>query len=64
MMKKCKFEWPSLINKIFFQTGEFICNACSKGKLITQSSPIEIGNELTIFLERIHDIYGTIHLQC
>ena len=54
-----------LKNGKILQTGEFTCNACSQGKLITRPSPAKVGNESPMFLERIHgDICGPIHPPC
>src|ERR1044072_1564660 len=47
------------------QSNKFTCSACSKGKLIIRPSPVKIGDESLIFLERIQgDICGPIHPPC
>ncbi|KAJ9547214.1 hypothetical protein OSB04_019757 [Centaurea solstitialis] len=54
-----------LENQKILQTKDMTCVACSKGKLITRSSPAKVGFETLNFLERIQgDICGPIHHPC
>ncbi|KAK7302565.1 hypothetical protein RJT34_13457 [Clitoria ternatea] len=54
-----------LSSRQIMQTKNFSCAACSQGKLIIRPSPMKIGNESLIFLERIQgDICGPIHPSC
>ncbi|KAJ0881424.1 putative RNA-directed DNA polymerase [Helianthus annuus] len=52
----------SLKNQKILQSKDITCVACSQGKLITRPSPMKVGTESLVFLERIHgDICGPIH---
>jgi len=51
-----------LKNQKFFQSNEFLSDACSEGKLIVRPSPAKVGNESLLFLKRLHgDICCPIH---
>ena len=54
-----------LKNQKIFLPNEYLCAACSQGKLIVISSFSKVTFELQVFLERIYgDICGLIHPPC
>ena len=53
-----------LKNKKILLPNEYSCTSCSKGKLIVGPSFSKVTFESPVFLERIHDICGPIHLPC
>ena len=55
----------NLKSQQILQSNNFLCAACSQGKLIIRPSPTKIGSESLNFLERIQgDICGPIHPSC
>ena len=51
-----------LKNQKILLSHEYLCVACSQGKLIVRLSHTKVKFESPIFLERVHgDIYGPIH---
>ena len=55
----------NLKSQQILQSNNFLCAACSQGKLIIRPSPTKIGSESLTFLEPIQgDICGPIHPSC